>query len=71
MNVDEPADGAAGPLRWRRSTRCDSAACVEVAQTADVVAVRDSKRTDGPALAFTHAEWRAFVAGVRAGEFDA
>jgi hypothetical protein len=37
---------------------------------AAVVAVRDSKDPDGPKLAFSHADWRAFVAGVKAGEFD-
>jgi hypothetical protein len=34
------------------------------------VAVRDSKNPDGSRLIFSHDEWRAFVAGVRAGEFD-
>ncbi|MGH2599998.1 MAG: DUF397 domain-containing protein, partial [Dehalococcoidia bacterium] len=34
------------------------------------VAVRDSKNPDGPALAFTHAEWAAFVGGVQDGEFN-
>ena len=32
--------------------------------------VRDSKDTAGPVLAFTAAEWVAFVRGVKAGEFD-
>lgn len=36
-----------------------------------VVAVRDSKDPDGPKLLFTRDEWKAFVGGVRAGEFDA
>jgi hypothetical protein len=34
------------------------------------VALRDSKDPDGPALVFTPDEWRAFAAGVRAGEVD-
>jgi hypothetical protein len=34
-----------------------------------VVPVRDSKDPAGPALAFSAAGWRAFIAGVRAGEF--
>lgn len=33
-------------------------------------AVRDSKDPAGAALVFTTAEWGAFTAGVRAGEFD-
>ncbi len=35
-----------------------------------MVAVRDSKDRQGPVLTFTPAEWRAFVVGVRSGEFD-
>ncbi len=34
-----------------------------------IVAIRDSKDPDGPALVFTADEWRAFVSGARAGEF--
>ncbi len=34
------------------------------------IAVRDSKDPGGPVLDFTPAEWRAFIAGVRDGEFD-
>lgn len=34
------------------------------------VTVRHSKDPTGPRLAFTAAEWAAFTAGVRAGEFD-
>jgi Domain of unknown function (DUF397) len=33
--------------------------------------VRDGKlRETSPVLMFTSAEWRAFLAGVKAGEFD-
>jgi hypothetical protein len=34
------------------------------------IGVRDSKNPNGPQLSFTRAEWAAFVAGVRGGEFD-
>jgi hypothetical protein len=34
------------------------------------VALRASGETDGPVVLFTPAEWVAFVAGVKAGEFD-
>jgi hypothetical protein len=45
--------------------------CVEVASLPDgQVGVRDSKDTEGPVLRFTPAEWKAFVGGVRNGEFD-
>jgi hypothetical protein len=43
---------------------------VEIAGlTAGRVAIRDSRHPDGPALIFTHAEWAAFLRGVRDGEF--
>ncbi|HEY1916618.1 MAG TPA: DUF397 domain-containing protein [Streptosporangiaceae bacterium] len=35
-----------------------------------VVTMRDASNPDGPTLVFTPAEWEAFVAGVRDGEFD-
>jgi hypothetical protein len=58
-----------GRLTWRRSAGCDSSTCVEVA-IGDEVGVRDGKHPTGPVLWFTHDEWAAFVAGVRAGDFD-
>ena len=36
----------------------------------DFVLVRDSKDPDGPRLRFSWAEFEAFKAGVRAGEFE-
>ncbi|MBL7498740.1 DUF397 domain-containing protein [Frankia sp. CNm7] len=58
---------------WRKSTYSGgNGACVEVAALPDGGrAVRDSKDPDGPALRFTAAEWAAFLAGIRDGEFDA
>jgi hypothetical protein len=58
-------------IRWRKSSLSDSADCVEVAFVErHQVLVRDSKDPDGPVLQFTGAEWKAFVAGARGGEFD-
>ncbi|MFI7603245.1 DUF397 domain-containing protein [Actinoplanes sp. NPDC049681] len=58
---------------WHKSSRSsgNGGDCVEVAHNLpNLVAVRDSKAPDDPALLFTPNEWRAFVAGVKAGEFD-
>jgi hypothetical protein len=57
---------------WRKSTRSNSGGnCVEVARNLPgVIAVRNSKHPRGPALRFSPAEWSAFLAGVRAGEFS-
>jgi hypothetical protein len=56
---------------WFKSTHSgNNGGCVEVAFVDGAVGVRDSKDRTGPALVFTAAEWAAFVAGVRSGEFD-
>ena len=58
---------------WRKSSFSggNGGGCVEVARNlSGVVAVRDSKDRQGPALVFTPDEWRAFLNGVRAAEFD-
>jgi hypothetical protein len=69
MRADAPA---ASLLRWRRSTLCSASSCVEVADLAEGgAAVRDSKAgANGPILVFSGQEWREFVNGMKAGEFD-
>jgi hypothetical protein len=49
---------------WRKSSHSGSEGgdCVEVAAHPAAVHVRDSKDPEGPALAFTPAEWTAFTA---------
>jgi len=56
---------------WRKSSHSGSGAnCVEVAFLDGCVAVRNTNDRDGSLLAFTPAEWEAFIAGARDGEFD-
>jgi hypothetical protein len=57
---------------FRKSSRSDAnSQCTEVAlNVPGVVAVRDSKDTTGPVLTFAPGKWRAFVDGVKDGEFD-
>ena len=57
-------------VNWHKSSHSTNNGCVEVAQIDDQIAVRDSKDPSGPVLVFTPHEWRAFLAGVRDGEFD-
>lgn len=58
--------------KWRKSSYSSPQGgnCLEVADLDGGRAVRDSKDLDGPAVRFTAAQWVAFTAGVRAGEFD-
>jgi hypothetical protein len=59
-------DLAAG--EWRKSSFSGSQNCVEVAcNLPGVVAVRDSKTPDGPALVISLADWAAFTDSVKAG----
>jgi len=44
--------------------------CVMVAHRDGTVVVRDSKDATRTTLYFNEDEWRAFVLGVKAGEFD-
>jgi Domain of unknown function (DUF397) len=58
---------------WRKSSYSggNGGNCVEVARNLPgIVAVRDSKDPDGPALAVSPAGWDAFVEGIKHGEFD-
>lgn len=56
---------------WITSRFCNNSACVQVAHLpSGMVAIRDSKETTKEAHVFTRDEWVAFVAGVKAGDFD-
>ena len=60
-------------LRWRKSSFSGNggASCVEVAGHDGMILVRDTKdHGKGPIHRYTPDEWRAFMAGVRNGEFD-
>lgn len=57
--------------KWFKSNHSNSLdCCVEVAFAGGLIGVRDSKNAKGPKLVFTKAEWKAFVAGAKDGEFD-
>ena len=67
MNTDLDRAG------WRKSSYSSGSGgnCVEVATNLPgLIAVRDSKDPDGPALTLTPAQWRSFAAGVQRGDFD-
>jgi len=61
----------AGSPDFRSSSFCSSGGCLEVAQLPDGrVAVRDGKDPRRSAQFYSVVEWRAFIAGVKKGEFD-
>jgi hypothetical protein len=59
--------------QWRKSSYSGNggATCVEVARNLPgIVVVRDSKDPEGPTLAFSPADWRAFAAAMKTGDLD-
>lgn len=57
-------------LKWIKSSpSAGLAACVELARTGDMIALRDSK-TPEIHLFYTRAEIDAFLYGAKRGEFD-
>lgn len=57
---------------WRKSSRSSGGGgnCVEVGRAPGLVGVRDTKNRDGGTLAVPATQWSAFLAGIKAGEFD-
>ena len=59
-------------VSFHRSSKCLDGNCVEVATVGDVeptVGVRNS-RIPGEVVWFDTSEWRTFLEGVKAGDFD-
>jgi hypothetical protein len=59
------------PFAWRKSSKCANTECVEIARDEqDMILLRDSKSPEMPVLRYTREEFRAFLDGAKAGEFD-
>ena len=57
--------------QWRKSRRSNGGeACVELTGIRGLVAVRDSKDSGGPTLAFAPGAWREFADRMKNGELD-
>lgn len=56
--------------QWRRSSKCASNKCVEIAAGDAHVGVRDSERSADRILEFAPQNWRNFLSAVRRGRFD-
>jgi hypothetical protein len=70
----EVAEDFPGAATWRKSSYSNGTGgeCLEVADNAPtgLVPVRDSKRPDGPAVAYPAPAWSGFVTAVKAGVFE-
>jgi hypothetical protein len=65
--------GELAGIRWRISSRSKSGQCVEAGPLAGGsgrIAVRHSHHPEGSVIVYTRAEWDAFLAGAKDGEFD-
>ena len=59
------------PVTWRKSSYSGAGKeCVEVADSATGMSVRDSKQPELGHLTFASADWNAFVSSVRAPQAD-
>ncbi|WP_007025136.1 DUF397 domain-containing protein [Saccharomonospora iraqiensis] len=62
------------PLAWTKSSYSNpNGNCVEFAAATDGsgdVLIRHSKHPEAGVIRYTAAEWRAFLAGAKDGEFD-
>ena len=61
---------AKGPSAWRKASKCAATECVEIAREQDMILLRDSKSPETPPFRYTTEEFRAFLEGAKAGEFD-
>jgi hypothetical protein len=67
-----PSESAAkleGAL-WRKSSFSTAVECVAVSEAGSRIALRNSNRPDGGTLMFSRGTLAAWIAGVKAGEFD-
>jgi hypothetical protein len=56
-------------MPWRKSSYCSEGWCVEVAITGDRVVMRDGKNPHAEVLLLTHAQWDAFILGIKQDDF--
>jgi hypothetical protein len=59
------AAGLDNVVKWRKSSRCEGGACIEVAVRGNAILLRSSTDPDGPILAFTPAAWQDLIVGLK------
>ncbi len=65
MNTSDFSD-----VKFFKSSHSGDAGCVEIGIKDGCIAVRDSKNPEQGLLVFNDYEWKAFIQGVKQGEFD-
>jgi hypothetical protein len=70
QNLTEGSASELWGVWWRKSSFSSGGECVSVAGVGGEVALRNSNRPDGGTLVFSRGELAAWIAGVKAGEFD-
>lgn len=68
-NGENGSLSARSEVVWRRSSRCETSSCVEVAAVGSGIGVRGTDDAQ-VVVRVSRSEWAAFVAGVKAGDFD-
>ncbi|WP_073251549.1 DUF397 domain-containing protein [Cryptosporangium aurantiacum] len=58
-----------GGIKWRRSSYCGHASCLEMCRDDQRVLVRNSAAPHGAQLELSAALWREFVEAAKAGAF--
>lgn len=58
-----------GGLVWRRSSKCDGGACVEVAELDAMIMIRDSAEPGNAPIVVSRDVWQDFVSWVRTSAF--
>ena len=58
------------PSTWRKSSFSQNGDCAELSWTGTHVYLRNTGDHAERILEFTHAEWQAFIQGVKSGEAD-
>ncbi len=57
-------------LVWRKASFCQNGECLEVAAQNGTIIIRNSTELDSAYICSTPEEFRSFLGGAKAGEFD-
>jgi hypothetical protein len=59
-----------GDEQWRKASACHQGSCVEVADSENSIAFRDSKDLDGPILRYPREVFQSFLDYAKEGKLD-